>query len=138
METYQQKWQKLNKEKMREYNKKSYRKHRTQRLKAKKTYCLKNKLKIKEARRKRYWKRKEYIFKELGNKCKHCRISDLRVLQIDHIDGGGHKEIKSFNSGGFLHYYYRQLIQDRDKFLKKYQLLCANCNWIKRVENGES
>lgn len=138
MKTYQQKWQEKNREKIKEYNRKSYKKHKAKRLEAKRLYCSKNKLKIREQRNERYKKRKAEIFKALKNQCKHCGNSDIRVLQIDHINGGGRKEIKSFNSGGYLHYYYKQLVQDKITFLKKYQLLCANCNWIKRIENKEN
>jgi hypothetical protein len=138
METYQQKWQKQNKQKVLAYNRKDYKKHRPERLKAKKAYCLKNKLKIKEKRKDRYWVRKEIIFKEFENKCKHCGNSDIRVLQIDHINGGGRKEMMSFRFNGFLNHCYKQLLENKISFLKKYQLLCANCNWIKRIENKES
>lgn len=128
----------INHIKTREWNRKSYKKHRTQRLKEKQVYCLKNRLVIKEKRNKRYKERKEFIIKILGGKCNHCGNSDIRVLQFDHINGGGRKEIKKFRFSGYLHFLYNQLIQDKDIFLNKYQLLCANCNWIKRVENKES
>ena len=30
---------------------------------------------------------------------------------------------------------YLEIVKDSSR---KYQLLCANCNWIKREENGEN
>jgi hypothetical protein len=71
----------------------------------------------------------------LGDKCKHCGITDKRVLQIDHIDGGGAKELRAIGNT----YKYLKLILQMPIFdaLQKYQLLCANCNWIKKFENNE-
>lgn len=76
------------------------------------------------------------ILEKLGNKCVRCSFSDIRALQIDHINGGGKKEILAFK-GNFRNYYknIRKNVKSGD--LKKYQLLCANCNWIKRYENKE-
>lgn len=65
----------------------------------------------------------------LGGRCLWCGFSDVRALQIDHINGGGNKESKKLRSAGI----YRKIIQGA----KGYQLLCANCNWIKRVQNKE-
>jgi hypothetical protein len=48
------------------------------------------------------------VLEALGGECIRCGFDDKRALQIDHIKGEN-----------------------------KYQLLCANCNWIKRVENNE-
>jgi len=63
-------------------------------------------------------------------------FTDIRCLQIDHINGGGTRERRT---GIFTSNKYPQII----KFIKenphqtKYQLLCANCNWIKRDKNME-
>lgn len=83
--------------------------------------------------REKYRKTKEEILSLLGSKCKRCGFSDIRALQIDHIEGGGNKALKNANNE------YRRIL----KFLReniyqnKYQLLCANCNWIKKSENKE-
>lgn len=68
----------------------------------------------------------------LGGKCVKCKFDDFRALQIDHISGGGTKDKKTITRN-----YHKAVI---DSFLEKenkYQLLCANCNWIKRCENNE-
>lgn len=72
------------------------------------------------------------VFERLGNKCCRCGFSDTRALQIDHINGGGSTENKKIGSRGI---YKRILSLDNPN--DKYQLLCANCNWIKRVEQNE-
>ena len=80
-------------------------------------------------------KRKQYlrttILTKFNNKCIKCSNTDIRVLQIDHINGGGNKERKSFKNQ--LIPYYRHILKN----INNYQLLCANCNWIKRYENEE-
>jgi len=70
------------------------------------------------------------IFELLGDKCANCGFSDRRALQIDHKDGGGSKEIKSSESPT---QYLRMIIKN----LSRYQILCANCNWIKRYTHQE-
>lgn len=74
---------------------------------------------------------REKIFDKLGHLCCKCGFSDKRALQIDHVFGGGNQEHAE--------------IKNPLKFLKKvlddtgglYQILCANCNWIKRMERKE-
>ena len=68
----------------------------------------------------------------LGNKCIQCGFSDWRALQVDHINGRGSKENKI--SKGMLN---NRLFKEISTGITKYQLLCANCNWIKRYENKE-
>ena len=65
-----------------------------------------------------------------GQFCKKCGFKDYRALQIDHIYGGGRKELRLYSHTKFL-----------GKVLEKphlYQILCANCNWIKKSENNEN
>lgn len=72
------------------------------------------------------------IIDRLGRKCVKCGFSDIRALQIDHKEGGGKKEINSFK--GNYRNYYRMILGTN---LERFQILCANCNWIKRYENNE-
>ena len=74
------------------------------------------------------------IIDMMGGKCVHCGFDDYRALQIDHVEGDGTKERKIYNNRSL---YYKLIIIDLDNNGNKYQLLCANCNWIKRVENNE-
>ena len=67
----------------------------------------------------------------LGAKCVKCGFSDVRALQIDHVNGGGMKESRRL--GGMYAVYKNVLLEP-----EKYQVLCANCNWIKRSENKEA
>jgi len=69
----------------------------------------------------------------LGSKCIRCGFSDPRALQIDHVNGNGAKDRKSKDS----YTMYRRMIKEIQSGSKEYQLLCANCNWIKRQERRE-
>ncbi|MFA5130684.1 MAG: hypothetical protein WC477_07300 [Patescibacteria group bacterium] len=82
--------------------------------------------------RRRRLERKKRIVKIFGNKCQKCGFEDWRALQVDHINGGGLKEVKSFKHRDN---YYASL--EKEVLSGKYQLLCANCNWIKRYEEKE-
>jgi len=73
----------------------------------------------------------------LGNKCIKCGIDDYRVLQIDHINGGGTKEYDDVKTGTKKANYNRFLIKKILDGSAEYQILCSNCNWIKRHENQE-
>ena len=73
---------------------------------------------------------REQIFQLLGKKCP-CGFDDIRALQIDHKNGGGKQHIESFKS---RHEYYKYVRDNPDEF----QILCANCNWIKRHEKNEN
>lgn len=96
-----------------------------------------NKCSVIKIRRKHRLKREQMkaeLFKKLGNKCKRCGFSDTRALQIDHINGGGTKEHKAMTWYTFRNYL---LNLPESELFKNYQILCANCNWIKRHEEKE-
>jgi hypothetical protein len=56
---------------------------------------------------------------------------DIRVLSIDHISGGGNKHRK-LNS---IYHIYHWLI--KNNYPEGFQVLCMNCQFIKRHENKE-
>jgi hypothetical protein len=72
---------------------------------------------------------REKVFNILGHKCSKCGFSDIRALQIDHKNGGGKKDRQLLNNLAI----YRKVIKNS----MDYQILCANCNWIKREESNE-
>lgn len=74
---------------------------------------------------------KEQIYDKHGHYCFRCGYTDKRALQIDHVLGGGTKEREVFKSTTS---YLKKVLADETG---SYQILCANCNWIKRAEEGE-
>jgi len=83
---------------------------------------------------KQYHQAKERLFDILGRICVKCGYNDIRILQFDHINGGGNADQKRFSSNYHMYRYY-VIHADEAKLLL--QVLCPNCNWIKRVENKE-
>lgn len=65
-----------------------------------------------------------------GPVCKRCGFSDTRALVIDHIDGGGNQHRKDSVSSWVMNKYALE-------HLSEFQVLCCNCNQIKRHENDE-
>lgn len=83
-------------------------------------------------RRRWYEKVRRAIYDLLGEKCIRCGFDDKRALQIDHVYGGGNKERKSRGTNN-----YKLILNKILDGSKEYQILCSNCNWIKRFENNE-
>lgn len=92
----------------------------------------------------RIWARKwkAAAIAALGGKCAHCGFTDERALQFDHVHGDGHKDVRPSDAAGRrqrksvgLGTYYKRIAEHREP--GRFQLLCANCNWIKRSENEE-
>ena len=79
-------------------------------------------------------RQRQELIKGMGGECIKCRFSDWRALQIDHIDGNGTSLGKFEKSMGANKYKNYVLIRKN----KDYQLLCSNCNWIKKYERNEN
>ena len=124
-----QRWREKNREYLRKYYKE---------------YAISHKDQIRESRKRHkkkygtnygrtaYCKIRKEIFNLLGNKCKKCNNEDPRVLQIDHVFGGGNRETEKN-----YYRYHKRVLKEIKEGSNKYQLLCANCNCIKRYENRE-
>ena len=72
-----------------------------------------------------------------GADCWHngpCNISDLRVLQVDHINGGGSQEPRKLGHARDVYLYY---LKNPEEARRKLQPLRANCNWTKIYRNKE-
>jgi len=76
---------------------------------------------------------KRAVFAIFGDKCVRCAFADPRALQLDHIHRAREKRGKAGRSGSAL---YRQIMLGQ-RNLSDFQLLCANCNAIKKIENDE-
>ena len=120
-----------NKRKILDYHKK----HRLKNLDKYKAYEKKFRILHKERlsieMRKYQNKKRLEILEFIGNtKCKKCGFDDWRALQIDHVNGNGKQESKIMKQ---YYAYFRHIKEN----IQNYQILCANCNWIKRYENKE-
>lgn len=77
-------------------------------------------------------KQRTLIIEKLGGKCVSCDFDDNRALAIDHKYGGGTKERKTIGGG-----YYTHILKKINDGSDEYQILCFNCNQIKKIENNE-
>lgn len=73
--------------------------------------------------------RKAAVFKHYGGKCACCGFDALEALVIDHVNGGGIKELRA--KGYHLNSYYKKIIDQN--FPSSYQILCSNCNMAKGI-----
>ena len=95
-------------------------------------YRDKNREKIKLYSKNRRREFKRLVLERYGNVYTLCNFSDIRALQIDHINNNGAEERKSLggqNVSGWRFYEY--LI--KNGLPDGYQTLCANCNMIKQL-----
>jgi len=87
---------------------------------------------------------RDRVIQKLGGRCSNPRCSwlnddgstgcmDSRCLQVDHKFGGGTKERKKFGGSATARIYKAVLTDTTGRF----QLLCANCNWIKLADKKE-
>lgn len=86
---------------------------------------------------------KQQVFQKLGNRCNslNCRwinedgskgCTDPGCLQIDHVFGNGNIE-RTHNHLKDGRKFYKKVLTDTTG---SYQILCANCNWIKRYDEN--
>lgn len=127
------------------YSKRYYRANRTQIKRRVKAYRDSARgRKVRSAATKTYRKRlRRKVLEHLGGRCssRTCGwvngdgsrgCTDVRALQIDHPKGGGTEERNRLSNSHSS--FYRIVLKAKKG---TYQLLCANCNWIKRWVNKE-
>lgn len=68
------------------------------------------------------------------NQCVKCKCNDMRVLCIDHINGGGCSERKKLYNDNAMKWWRH--LRDNN-YPTGYQVLCQNCNRIKMYEQKE-
>ncbi len=115
-------------EREKEYHHRYYIVHRELKAAQNKRVCIRRRYTVKmETLR-------HYSNKEIPS-CEKCGETDLRVLQLDHIHGGGRKQrIQLGLTGGGWRFYS---ILKAQGYPKGFQVLCANCNIIKQYEEGK-
>lgn len=73
-------------------------------------------------------------------KCVRCGIDDIRILSIDHINGNGAEHQRQIKEEAGIKKatgiaLYRWL--KKHGYPEGYQVMCLNCNFIKRLENKD-
>jgi hypothetical protein len=84
-----------------------------------------------EAQRRRHRHLRELVLTHYGSKCSWpgCDVTDLDMLQIDHVSGNGCKQRKELGSGGRGVMLYIV----NNNFPEGFRILCANHNWKHRA-----
>jgi len=120
--------------------KQKYQLHRDQELQQCHKYYQENKDKYHQQNKIKHQILKQNILSHYSKGkicCKKCGKTNINILSIDHIKGGGIKHTKeicgSVRGGGV--YLYRWLL--KNNYPKGFQVLCMNCQFIKRQEKGE-
>ena len=88
----------------------------------------KNKLKVELS-----YKLRLEIITNYGGCCSGCGVSNPVLLCIDHVNNNGNEERKKIRSAITL---YRKIINEN--YPPTYQLLCFNCNFLKKVNHEQS
>jgi len=134
--TKNKRWHDAHREELRAKGRAYYQAHREERLASKRASEAKHRdaklLRDHHNNTRRRTELRQALFALLGARCVRCGFADVRALTIDHIDGKGTQERKAARS---MDAYYRHILAVGGE---GYQVLCANCNQIKRIENGES
>lgn len=73
-------------------------------------------------------KEREILFQMYGHVCAVCGFSDKRALTLDHKKNNGSEERKALGMRGPYQRAKKEYRPD------EYQILCMNCQFIKRVE----
>jgi|SRR6267142_272142 len=103
-----------------------------------KEWCQLNPDKCTEYSRRKYKRLRDKILLKFGGRCNSLKCKWLnddgsigctneKCLQIDHVNNDGHIEKKERKS---LFSFMKKVLEDNEG---NYQLLCANCNWLKRL-----
>lgn len=72
------------------------------------------------------------VLTAFGGCCARCGFSDYRALQIDHVNDDGYVDKEArLDWVKFARRAVKEIASGR------FQLLCANCNWIKKREHEE-
>jgi hypothetical protein len=82
----------------------------------------------------RYQKARKEIFELYNNECSNCHHKDIRVLQLDHKNRD--KYGSRLNNRRIGLNLCRSILNGTYP-KEDFQLLCANCNWLKRLVNNE-
>ena len=97
-------------------------------LKHKKEYSKHNKIYGEKLRKQLFEILNDYDNSKI--KCKKCGFNDIRALAIDHIKNDGKKDR---DEHGKSKAFYKFYIKNPEIAIKKLQILCHNCNFVKHI-----
>lgn len=116
---YMKKWGKEHPDRIKQINKNNHLKHREKHLELMNKRRLRVRLKALE------------IVGKGRIECSNCGQKDIRILQINHINGGGRIDTRKFNGNGSFYY---AIINGKRK-TNDLNILCAVCNQAHFIEH---
>ncbi len=97
-------------------------------------YVATNRARVNEVRRSTNSERRktlrDAVFEKYGRECDCCGEKDFRFLTVDHVNGGGNKEVAQIGNMGLL----RRLAKEPKN--SAYRILCYNCNCGRKNYDG--
>jgi hypothetical protein len=75
---------------------------------------------------------REQLFVMYGRSCNCCDETNVMFLTLDHVNNDGNLQRKALGHRSTL----RRAIIKEGYRPDKYQILCMNCNWGKRMNGG--
>ena len=97
------------------------------------SYRLSHKKEISLRNREANQKLKAEVLEHYGKECNYCGITDIRALQVDHINDNGADERRKLGLTTFAGVIFYRWLR-KQGWPDGYQILCANCNVIKQYE----
>ena len=126
-----------NKEKIKIKKREYYEKHKEEKKQYDIEYAQKNSTRIKEYRKEYYQKFRLEVFARIDpdTKCAMCGCDDIRFLEINHIKGGGRKELERLKKSDHNESQnFTYLIHKGKRGVEDLNLLCRICNSIDHLE----
>lgn len=129
LKRYNKKYIRKDEEHRKEYMKNYYREYYKNHTK---NFTINERIKRNERNRNYIRKLHDKIIDLLGGKCVSCGVTDKRVLQVNHKNGGGCKEFKKI--GALV--LYNQILKGK-RAIDDLEVRCSNCNIIYRWRNQD-
>jgi hypothetical protein len=107
-------------------------KEHTARMMQNSDYATRARASVRAGSKRHHLKHKNAVLDHYGRQCRRCGFTDLRALSVDHIAGNGAQHRREIGGGNNI---CRWLVANM--FPSGFQILCMNCQMIKRAENGE-
>jgi hypothetical protein len=110
-----------------------YKKYYYNRTDEQKEEYNKRMLKVMKERRIRMRLKALLIISNNKLECNLCGCNDLKILEINHINGGGHQEVYKYATSDNIYKFYNAIISGK-RSIDDLEVLCKICNALHYVQ----